>query len=142
MIFSKKCEYAIRALTHLVGAGRVCDAREISRQQQAPHPFMAKVLQELSRKGFVKSVKGVGGGFALCKPPHRVRLMDVFLAIDGDQALVKCVYGLARCSDSAPCPLHQDWKVLLGRIEAYLSDHTLAQLRQPGSAKPGNKGKR
>ena len=141
MIFSRKCEYAIRALTHLAGAGRVCDAREISRRQKAPYPFMAKVLQELSYKGFVKSVKGVGGGFALCKPPHHVRLMDVFLAIDGDQALSRCLYGFAKCSDSAPCPLHHDWKILLASIETYLSDHTLAQLAEQDSAKPGNKGK-
>ncbi|MBI3939915.1 MAG: Rrf2 family transcriptional regulator [Acidobacteria bacterium] len=136
MIFSKKCEYAIRALSYLAGAGRVCDAREISRRENAPYPFMAKVLQELSRKGFVRSVKGVGGGFKLANPPHCVRLMDVFLALDGKHVFGKCLYGFAKCSDAAPCPLHDDWKILQGSIETYLTSHTLAQLSQgnPGQA--------
>ncbi len=58
MLFSKKCEYAIRALNHLFQAHHVCKASEISCDQQAPYPYMAKVLLELQRKGFVKSASG------------------------------------------------------------------------------------
>ena len=142
MIFSKKCEYAIRALTHLAGAAEVCDAREISRDQKVPYPFMAKVLQELQRKGFLNSVKGAGGGFTLAKPPYRIRLIDVLKAIDGDEILSRCLYGFSRCSDSGPCPLHEDWKSLRGDIESYLRKHTLAQLATRAAVKPEGKGKK
>ncbi len=58
MLFSKKCEYAIRALNHLFRAHHVCKASEISRDQQVPYPYMAKVLQDLKRSGFVNSTRG------------------------------------------------------------------------------------
>lgn len=135
MIFSKKCEYAIRALTHLAKVGGVSDVREICRGQEVPYAFTAKVLRELSRKGFVMSVKGVGGGFRLARPARRIRLLDVFLAMDGD-VLGKCLYGFSRCSDDEPCPLHHDWKVLQSGIQDYLSKRTVAHLSEQSSSRP------
>ncbi len=128
MIFSKKCEYAIRALTHLAQKREVCDVGEISRSEKAPYHFMAKILQELKRKGFVRSEKGVGGGFLLKPPANKVRLIDVLTAIDGNDVFSRCLYGFTECSDNAPCPMHYDWKILRGGIEDYLHSHTLAHL--------------
>ncbi|MBI4464877.1 MAG: Rrf2 family transcriptional regulator [Acidobacteria bacterium] len=134
MILSKRCEYAFRALVHLAQAGRMCDTGEISRVQQAPHHFIAKVLQELKAKGFVKSVQGVGGGFQLAVAPETVRLIDVVCAVDGDHLLRDCLYGLMGCTESRPCPLHNGWKEIRGHIEVYLRDQTLADLVLKGDA--------
>ena len=125
MLFSKKCEYSIRALTHLVQARQVCKAREISRDQQVPYPYMAKVLQELQRKGFVKSARGGKGGYALAKPAHKIRLIDVLTAVDGDHVLNSCLYGFSRCSENVPCPLHDSWKIMRGDIETYFCTQTI-----------------
>ena len=136
MIFSKKCEYAIRALTYLAQVDGVVGAREISLRQKAPYAFTAKVLRELRRKGFLKSYKGVEGGFTLAKRPYHIRLLDVFLAMDGD-VLGRCLYGFSRCSDDAPCPLHCDWKLLRSEIQDYLSTQTVGHLSDhEASVKP------
>ena len=128
VLFSKKCEYAIRALVFLARRPEVKGAQEISQSESVPYHFIAKILQELKAKGFVRSVRGNRGGFQLARPASSVRLMDVLKAIDGEQALVKCLYGLEECSDSDPCPLHDGWKDLRGRIEQYLTHHTLDDL--------------
>ncbi|MCH8268770.1 MAG: Rrf2 family transcriptional regulator [Acidobacteria bacterium] len=128
MLFSKKCEYAIRALNHLVQSRQVCKASEISRDQQVPYPYMAKVLQELKRKGFVKSARGGKGGYALAKPAHKMRLIDVLTTVDGDHVLSSCLYGFSGCSENVPCPLHDSWKILRGDIETYLCTQTIAGL--------------
>ena len=128
MLFSKKCEYSIRALTHLVQARQVCKASEISRDQQVPYPYMAKVLQELQRKGFVKSARGGKGGYALAKPAHKIRLIDVLTTVDGDHVLSSCLYGFSGCSENVPCPLHDSWKILRGDIETYLCTQTISGL--------------
>ena len=65
MLFSKRGEYAIRALVHLARARPVCGAREISRSQDVPYHFIGKVLQELKAKGLVESLRGAGGGSAV-----------------------------------------------------------------------------
>ncbi|MBI4455291.1 MAG: Rrf2 family transcriptional regulator [Acidobacteria bacterium] len=135
MIFSKKCQYAIRSLTHLADARQVCDVREISQRQKVPYHFMAKILQGLNREGFVKSVKGAGGGFLLARPAGRIRLIDVLAVIDGNDVFSRCLYGLQECSASMPCPMHQDWKVVRYDVERYLRSHTIADLVDKKSAK-------
>lgn len=135
MIFSRKSEHALRALVHLALSGQVCDAGTISRAQQAPHHFMAKVLQELKAKGFVRSVRGAGGGFRLAREPETIHLMDIIYAMDGDQLFRGCVYGFADCAESNPCPLHEGWKTIRTQFDAYLREHTLADLVQKEHAK-------
>ena len=133
MILSKKCEYAIRALVYLAGSHRAARAREISERQKVPYSFANKVLQELKAKGFVTSTRGPKGGFALAAPPTAIRLRDVLTAIEGDAVLTGCLYGLSSCSDENPCPLHEGWKDVRGRIEAALFNNTLADLVAPTS---------
>ena len=67
-MFSKACEYAIRAMLFIAQkseAGYNIGIKEISKGIDAPEHFLAKILQELSRKGIVQSIKGPNGGFYL-----------------------------------------------------------------------------
>jgi AraC-like DNA-binding protein len=65
-MFSKTCEYALRALIYIAQQSKN-DSRvgikDISKSINSPEHFIAKILQDLSRKGFVQSVKGPNGGF-------------------------------------------------------------------------------
>ena len=65
-MFSKACEYAIRAMIFIAkksGDGLVAGIVEIAKGIDAPRHFMAKILQELRRHGLVQSMKGPNGGF-------------------------------------------------------------------------------
>lgn len=113
MIFSRPCEYAIRALTRLASVyGSSLSGEEIARAEEIPLPILSKVLQELVRKGLLKSRRGPGGGFALARRPELITLRDVVASIDGLDQFYQCVSGLPGCSDEAPCPLHDMWKTL------------------------------
>ena len=131
MLFSKRSEYAIRALVHLARARPVCGAREISRGQDVPYHFVGKVLQQLKAKGLVKSVRGAGGGFALARPAEEIRLIEVLEAVEHDHFLHRCIYGFASCLDSDPCPLHEGWKPIKETLEIYLKNHTIGDIVKP-----------
>src|SRR3546814_14674475 len=65
-MFSKACEYGIRAMIYLTAAskeGSKMSIRDICRETGAPEHFTAKILRDLSRKGLVSSLKGPKGGF-------------------------------------------------------------------------------
>ena len=128
MIFSRRCEYGLRALAHLARSRQRCGAREISRDQQIPYHFTAKILQDLKAKGFVCSFRGSGGGFALVRPPETICLLEVFRALEGAQFLTRCAFGLDGCSDSQPCSLHPRWNTLRAQMEAFLRSHTVGDL--------------
>ena len=73
MIYSRSAEYAIRAFVHLaqVPEGKYAMVKNIAEQEDIPAHFLAKILQQLARKGLLRSSKGPTGGFALRVEPAR-----------------------------------------------------------------------
>ena len=88
MIYSRSAEYAIRSFVYLarVPDGKFAMARNIAEKEKIPAHFLAKILQELTRKGLLRSSKGPSGGFALRVPASQIRLLDLVEALDGTRA--------------------------------------------------------
>jgi Rrf2 family iron-sulfur cluster assembly transcriptional regulator len=130
MIYSRSAEYAIRAFVHLaqVPEGKYAMVKTIAAEEEIPTHFLAKILQQLARKGLLRSSKGPTGGFSLRVPPNEIRLLDIVDALDGLADYEKCASGLAECSDEMPCALHDSWKALRSRIMDYLGRNTIADL--------------
>ena len=119
VIFSKKCEYGLRAVLYLSakGKGVVVSADEISKKLRIPREFISKILQNLTKFKLIKSRKGNMGGFSLAKEPSKIRLLDIVKAIDGLKVFESCVLGFPKCSPGNPCPVHNKWGKL--REDAY-----------------------
>src|SRR3974377_2620570 len=85
MIYSRSAEYAIRAFVHLaqVPEGKYAMVKNIAEQEDIPAHFLAKILQQLARKGLLRSSKGPTGGFALRVDSGEIRLLDIVEALDG-----------------------------------------------------------
>ena len=130
MIYSRSAEYAIRASLHLglLEAGKCAMAKEIAQAENIPVHFLAKLLQQLARKGVLKSQKGPTGGFCLKIDAKNVRLIDIVDAVDGLEQYSKCVAGLPECGDHVDCPLHTGWVSLHTRIMSYLTRNTIGNL--------------
>lgn len=138
MIFSSATEYAIRGLSEL--AGRNIDGPVMLDDLVAgtglPRDFVAKIFQKLVRAGILRSAKGRGGGFALARPQHEIRLLDIVEAVEGPQLLDACVVGLEKCNDSMPCSQHDLYKPIRQRLKDYLTTTTLADLAASLRTKP------
>jgi len=130
MIYSRSSEYAIRAFVNLaqVPEGKYAMVKNIAEQEVIPAHFLAKILQQLARKGLLRSSKGPTGGFALRMPAGEIRLLDIVEALDGLAAYQKCASGLSDCNDEMPCSMHDSWVALRGRIMDYLGRNTIADL--------------
>mgnify|MGYP005850943481 CR=1 FL=1 len=129
MIYSSACEYAIRALTYLAThSNKLCLVREIAESEKLPQYFLGKILQDLVDEGLLRSVKGRGGGFQLTKPPEKLTLYEIKEAVDGVADLEECAVGIAKCSDTVPCPLHETFKPLREQIKKYLKETSLANM--------------
>jgi Rrf2 family protein len=130
MLYSKPCEYAIRALTHVAQVPKNTEVRgaEIARLERLPGPVLAKILQELVRKGLLRSRRGPGGGFRLARRAELITLRDVVAAIDGLDQFLECAVGLEKCSDDTPCPMHDTFKGLRAQVTTYLERTTIAEM--------------
>jgi len=130
MIYSRSAEYAIRAFVHLtaVPEGKYAMVKNVAEEEGIPAHFLAKILQQLARKGLLRSSKGPTGGFALKMDPNEIRLLDIVEALDGLGPYQQCAVGLAECNDEMPCGAHDNWKALRSRIMEYLGRNTIADM--------------
>ena len=130
MIYSNACSYAIRAMTRLamVRPDGYVLLDELCEGSDLPRHFVAKIFQDLVRKGLLISAKGRGGGFALARPAHQISIYDIVAVIDGIEALDRCVVGYAKCDDKQPCPQHEQWGPIRDQIKTYLVKTSLADL--------------
>ncbi|MCB9799609.1 MAG: Rrf2 family transcriptional regulator [Candidatus Omnitrophica bacterium] len=129
-IYSKTCEYALRALVYLAlkGKGVFIGASEISEATGIPGPYLTKIFQNLTRRGFLKSRRGVSGGVALCHQPEDVSLIQIVEAIDDLTPFDECVMGLDQCEDHNGCPLHPIWSNAKNEIFLKLKTTSLMDL--------------
>lgn len=130
VIFSRQCEYALQAVLYITAKGNhgYTDIKEISKKLDIPHHFLAKILQNLSKRGLLRSQKGPSGGFALGTSANDITLYNIVESIDGDGFITKCVLGLPSCSSSNPCPVHEKWGGLRDEIYKMLSDKTIGEV--------------
>ncbi len=124
-MFSKTCEYALRALIYITqqtkDGGRI-GIKDIASGIDSPEYFIAKILQDLSRKGFVQSAKGPTGGFYLDSVSLNRSLADIVKEMDGDKIFTGCALGLKECSETHPCPVHNEFKAIRNNLKKMLID--------------------
>ena len=130
MIYSRSAEYAIRAFVFLadVPEGKYAMVKNIAKESDIPTHFLAKILQQLARKGFLRSSKGPTGGFTLRRPADDISLLELVDAIDGLSEYERAPSGMTECNDEAQCGMHESWKELRSRIMGYLEDTTIADV--------------
>jgi Rrf2 family transcriptional regulator, iron-sulfur cluster assembly transcription factor len=130
MIYSRSSEYAIRALVHMaeLAPEEYAMVKNISAEANIPLHFLAKILQDLARDGFLKSSKGPRGGFRLQLPAEEISMLRIVEAVDGAGRYDRCIGGSPECNDRAACGMHESWKVLRSRIIDYLGGTSIADL--------------
>ena len=109
-MFSKTCEYGIKATLHIANQSQLqrrVGIRDIAEAISSPEAFTAKILRELVKVGIIHSVKGPNGGFEIAQGKMEgLNLQEIVLAIDGDKIYSGCGLGLKECNDLQPCPIH------------------------------------
>jgi len=131
-MFSKSCEYGLRAIIYIAQQSALdikVSLSTISEAVNSPQAFTAKVLQQLTRNDIVKSIKGPYGGFVIeSNKMNTIKLSDVVKILDGDSIYTSCGLGLKQCNDQSPCPLHFKFVEIRNELKNMLESTTLEML--------------
>ncbi|WP_299334572.1 Rrf2 family transcriptional regulator [uncultured Psychroserpens sp.] len=131
-MFSKACEYAIRASIFIAKnsfESRRVSPKKISEEINSPQAFTAKILQALVKYNIVNSVKGAYGGFEINKEDiSKIKLLQIVQAIDGEKTFKGCALGLEACNEEHPCPLHDKFKDVRNDLKDMLEHTSLEEL--------------
>jgi Rrf2 family transcriptional regulator, iron-sulfur cluster assembly transcription factor len=151
MIINRSTQYTLQVLMHLVThpTGRPVLARELAEQLHIPPHYLAKLLQEPCRAGWLSSTRGRGGGFALVPGSENLTLLQVLMLTRGDRISRECLLGFKECDDKTACVMHCHWKPIKQELLGHFGGYTLAQLassrkRLPAwlTAKPPARGRK
>src|SRR5574343_296596 len=108
-MFSKACEYAIRASIFI--ATKSLDG------------------ERASINDIIDSVKGPTGGFIIDKEKlDQIKLHQIVFAIDGDRVYSGCGLGMKACSEKHPCPVHNQFKIVRNGLCEMLETTDIKQL--------------
>ncbi len=121
-------DFALRTLMYLAATGERTTAAKVADLYGVSPNHMAKVVNQLARQGYIRSIRGIGGGIELAKKPEEIRLGDVIEAFEGNMHLLECVSTEDVCSIQPFCKL----KETLAEAERvqieYLNNVTLADV--------------
>jgi Rrf2 family protein len=134
ILISRKVDYGILALHHLMCSPNGASARELADQYGLSRAFVANILKQLCQSGFVASHRGVNGGYRLAVEPKDVPLVSVIAALDGPFQLMQCANSDddGACELVKICPVKSPLRVVHERLLNTLKDVTLEDLRVSG----------
>ncbi len=127
-MFSKQVAYAIRCLVYLSQQKEPVLIRDIAEATKMPGPYLAKIINILTRKGILHSQRGIGGGISLLENPESISICDVCIMFDDPLLDSDCVFGLPDCSAENACALHGFWSKQKENIINFLRINTISTL--------------
>lgn len=98
---------------------------EISEKLDVSKHFLAKILQQLTSKGLLRSHRGPNGGVTLARSAEKIHLAEIVEAIDGRKVFESCVLGMPGCGTATPCPLHDEWGPARDRFNEIMFTNTV-----------------
>lgn len=130
MHLTKLFDYALRVLMYAATAGdRLVTIEETARTYRISRTHLMKVVNLLTKAGYLRSVRGRAGGFMLARRPEEINLGAVLRATEPDFALVECFVTGNRCVITQQCRLPHVLNQALGSFVATLDRYSLADLR-------------
>lgn len=140
MKFTRKTDYALRAMQHL--ARRHYEALALGATAgPVPVPviagdsgmslrFLSGIMARLSRKGLVKAVPGPKGGLTLARSPELISVLDVVEAAEGSISLMDCLTHPEHCGDASGCSIMGVLQTAQGALVSSLRNANLKLMVQ------------
>jgi Rrf2 family protein len=100
--------------------------KTVAEELDIPTPYLGKILQKLTKHNLIQSVKGPNGGFYLSQKGANITLIQIIEVMDGLEFFTSCGLGMKECSDTHPCPLHDDYKVFKDHLQGLFQRKTVA----------------
>jgi len=130
-MLSKMTQYAIWGLVYIQiqnYKGIKPGSCEVAKEIDVSRMSIAKIFQQLVRKGFILSVKGKGGGFYFDSNQPELTIKQVMQATGDCKILTDCFLGISSCSPENPCPVHEHWAKLRTAINLLVTAETIQSL--------------
>lgn len=116
MKLSTRTRYGLRILLQIAldsEKGPSVRGRDIAEKQEISEAYLEQIMIPLKSHGMVKTVRGCKGGYALCRPPEKITVLDMIRIFEGNVDLVRCCDENGhKCSKKECCVASGVWEHL------------------------------
>jgi len=128
-LIKKNTDYAIRALCFMAGQSPcMVSAAVLAERLGISWSLTRRILQELTREGYIQSFRGKGGGFVIGVPPHEICVIELIRIFQGALQFNKCLTSGKPCSNLATCALRRKVSEIENHVVSELESLTIASL--------------
>ena len=124
MKLSTRTRYGIRAALELAeayGQGPR-QIKIIAEHQDISVKYLEQLMAMLKSAGFIRSMRGSKGGYVLAREPARIKLSEIFIALEGQPVTVECLEHENQCARAIDCVTRQVWldvqKAVMGVLDS------------------------
>ena len=130
MKISTKARYGLRILIDIAlnGDDRPRMIREISVSQGISQKYIGRLILELRKAGFLRSVRGAKGGYVLKKNPKDISLLEIMEVMEGQIHLTKCLLCPTDCKRAVSCSSRSLWSNLTEEMRLTFARVNLAEI--------------
>ena len=127
MRFSTRTRYGLRFLIRLASTQDLrLQLGVVAKEEKISSGYLEQIVRALRPLKILKAVRGVGGGYQLCKSPADIRLDDVIQALEGGVSPVSCL--TSYCPRQDICTTREFWEDMDRHLRGYLHSKTLQDL--------------
>lgn len=127
MRFSTRTRYGLRFLIRLASTQDLrLQLGVVAKGEKISSGYLEQIVRALRPLKILKAVRGVGGGYQLCKSPADIRLDDVIQALEGGISPVSCL--TSYCPRQDICTTREFWEDMDRHLRGYLHSKTLQDL--------------
>ena len=127
MRFSTRTRYGLRFLIRLASTQDLrLQLGVAAKEEKSSSGYLEQIVRALRPLKILKAVRGVGGGYQLCKSPADIRLDDVIQALEGGISPVSCL--TSYCPRQDICTTREFWEDMDRHLRGYLHSKTLQDL--------------
>ena len=132
MKLNTRARYAVMALADMASFSmqNPVSLRDISLRQNISLVYLEQIFSKLKKNNIVKSIRGTNGGYILTKDPEKIKLSNIFLAVDEKVKTVQCKKESKKgCNGKlTKCITHYLWDDLEMHINDFFDKKNLGDL--------------
>lgn len=121
---SEAASLGIHAMVLIAQQDKHVKVNDLAEQIGASRNHLAKVLQQVVKFGYLKSVRGPGGGFMLNKPVSQISILEIYEAIEGKIEMPDCPLDRPLCPFNM-CLMSNLLKDVTTNVREYFQNSTL-----------------
>lgn len=134
---TKETDYGILVLTRFARQGAAAlTTKQLAEQTGIPYRMVCKILNLLTRKGFLTSQRGVKGGYQLERRPEDITLEEAIHALEGPISLTECTRDVCECAAVSLCSVSGHWSHINRAFRAALRGVTISAMAAPAGPAP------